>query len=94
MRPPLVHRRSCLSISLIALVALLLGACGQSGSLYLPDKKASESATTNAPATPAVGPAPATPEAEPDEDEEKKKEPQDTAPPATTTAPSTTPQTP
>lgn len=88
MRPPIVRFRSpgLLSVILAAPV-LLLCACGQSGDLYLPDKKE----TTPAPAA-AASPAAATPE-----DEEKKKKEQEegaTPPPASTLPPSNTPTTP
>jgi predicted small lipoprotein YifL len=93
MRPPFLQSRSCLSFPLIAIVGLMLVACGQSGGLYLPDKEKPEASATSAPAAPAA--APATPGAVPDEEEEKKEESQGApAPPATTTSPSTTLPTP
>ena len=82
---PSFRSRPSLPLALALGAVLVLGGCGQSGNLYLPDEK------STAPAAPtAAPPAALTGDAE----QEERKDEAPAPPPPATTAPSTTPTTP
>jgi predicted small lipoprotein YifL len=78
---PSFRSRPSLPLALALGAVLVLGGCGQSGDLYLPDEKSTAPA---APTAALTG----------DAEQEERKDEAPAPPPPATTAPSTTPTTP